>query len=87
MMTKEQIAEIFRRKFAEAVPGIVDALMDFQGNPNAETFRNAENTPHNLTAHALDQAIGEVLKAALDDRQSIRDKKSPKKTGATDSVT
>jgi hypothetical protein len=87
MMTKEQIAEIFRKKFAEVIPEIADALMEFQANPNAETFRNAENTPHNLTAHALDKVIGEVLRETLDDRASVRDKKTPKKTGATDSGT
>ena len=63
-MNKSEIHALLMTELSRQADGIVDALAEFERNPNASTFRAAENIPHKLILQALDVVVGQMAKTA-----------------------
>lgn len=79
-MDKAEIHALLMMELSRQADGIVDALAEFESNPNASTFRAAENIPHKLILQALDVVVGQVAQAASRNAESDS---TVKKTAAT----
>lgn len=60
-LTHEELAALVRQKIQEKENAIVEALLQFNRCPNAQTFKDAENIPDRLMGQALDDIVAEVL--------------------------
>ena len=61
MLNEKEIADTIDRKLLEKKQEMVDAYMAFQQNPNAQTFKEAENIPDRLFGIVADEVCKEVL--------------------------
>jgi len=79
-MNREEIRALLTMEINLKLNEVVDALAEFESNPNALTFRDAENISDKLISQALDAAIGQVVQAAA---KNVESDSTVKKTAAT----
>lgn len=60
-MTEEELKKIVEEQMLARRDEIVKVLMEFQRNPSARTFKDAENIPDILMGQAVDAIVGQVL--------------------------
>lgn len=62
MKNEAELRILIEQKMRVAMPGMIDAMMKFQEDPNANTFKDAENIPDALVGKALDEIVAELLR-------------------------
>jgi hypothetical protein len=62
MKSESELRALIEQKMRDAMPGMIEAMTKFQREPNAKTFKDAENIPDSLVGKALDEVVGELLK-------------------------
>lgn len=60
-MNEKELNEIVEAQLLARKNAIVEALLAFQNNPCARTFKDAENIPDQLLGQAVDDIVGQVL--------------------------
>jgi len=66
-MTEEEMDTLVEKKLLEKKAEIVKALMGFNANPSAKTFKDAENIPDRLLGEAMDAVMSEVVARKAED--------------------
>lgn len=62
MRNEAELRILIEQKMHAVMPEMIEAMMKFQQDPNAKTFKDAENIPDALVGKALDEVVGELLR-------------------------
>lgn len=78
-MTKEELKKLLHEEIEKRSDVMLEAWLNFERNPSARTFRDAENIPHNEMLRALDSVTGKVTQNAISEAESSPELKKRKK--------
>jgi hypothetical protein len=84
LMTKEELKKLLHEEIEKRSDVMLEAWLNFERNPSARTFRDAENIPHNEMLRALDSVTGKVTQNAISEAESSPELKKTEETTGID---
>ena len=69
-MNKEELKKLLLEEIDKRSDAMLDAWLEFERNPSARTFRDAENIPHHEILKVLDAVTGKITQNAISETEN-----------------